>query len=121
VWVDFDEPLSLSSYYYYTIEIENLSDKVVHLGVVLFDSSGIGAFRTLPAVQPGKNLQIFNIVGFVERNGPLDDIARFELRFHPPPPPHPDVHISVFDMRKFTNTFALYNYLNETEFKIIYR
>jgi hypothetical protein len=118
VWINMIDIENLSINQYYTIEIENFSDKVLNLGIVIYDSEGIGAFRTLPEILPGKNLQVFNIAGFMETNGTLKDIEKMQLRFYTNQEDLNDIKIMLSDINFFENTISLHNYIIRTEYVI---
>lgn len=118
VWANMTDTKKLSISQYYTIEIENFSDKAIFLGIMIYDSKGIGAFRSLPEILPGKNLQIFNIAGFMETNEILDDMEKMQLRFYTNQEDLHDIKIMLSDIRCFENTISLHDYIIRTEYMI---
>ena len=118
VYVSFQAPRTLTIDQYYSMEIDNRSEKTFGCGITLYDSDGLAAFRYLPEIVPGKNLQLFNIVGFLENQGELKDISRFHLRFYTNRDNMDNISVLLSDMYCFENTVALHQYVSTTEYRI---
>lgn len=78
---ELDKNMDLNIDSYYGIPINNDSQNIYSVNVILYDSEGNGCSRYLPELKPGNNLILFNEIGFSDINE-LTDINKIVVRFY---------------------------------------
>lgn len=109
-------PEILDDEYYYGIEVENKSKENLSCGLLLYDTENCGVDRYWMPLKPGKNLVLFNILGFVEIDK-LKNIKRIDLRIYTEGIKN-DIVLRMGKLLRFKDLFELRKYRLKSDYEI---
>lgn len=112
-----EENIDLDINNYYGISIDNGYQNNYNITITLYDSQGDACSRYLPVLKAGKNLLLFNEIGFPRIND-LTDISKVTIRLYTEEDAS-EGSLYVDELIKFENIYSLYKYRQEhSEYKI---
>lgn len=95
------------------IEIDNLNDTPVHIGLILYNSNGNATTRYYTPLSPGKNCIVLDSRGFVDSES-LGDISSIWLRLY-----DDDLNnkasFALGDFRLFSDLKSYYDYVHSSD------
>ena len=106
----------------FVIELENDSDCTCSMNIVLYDSNGLGISRTLLPLQYGKCSAAFSLLGFVQKETALCDVASFNLRIYTNSiPDDTEYALRINHIYAFQNTWEYMQYLEQSDYIPLWR
>ena len=100
----------------YGIELENLSSMKLYMGLCLYDTDKKGTTRYYTPLNPGKNLVLFNIIGFPSIDK-LKNFQRIDIRIYTNDS-NTEGLCKMGKILRFRDMFALREYRKHSKYEI---
>ncbi len=118
----FSAPASGDPETVFVIEFENYSPCECSMNLVLYDQTGLGISRTLLPLQYGKCYAAFSVLGFVQKETSLCDVASFNLRLYTNSiPDDTEYSLRIKNIYAFQNTWEYLQYMEQSEYLPLWR
>ncbi len=112
-----DTPRKADGKEYYVLQIGNLAETNIPIGLIVYDSNSFGVSRYYTNLVPGMNAVSFTLDGFVNSEA-LDDVAKIWLRIYDQSIDPDDTMVYVGGMKVFNDNREYVNFINQYRYLI---